>query len=148
MMKTDPRTTEGRAELRSAAEAVGKRARWYWDRIEDDFHVHESAWNVATISSGPTNPDEVSAEEIVNIERRTATFIATADPETVCKLLDAFDRVQSDLDRLMSDLNEITQGLGDWHDSTEYLAWAGDRIREIWLRSKGLDLRGRPLEGD
>lgn len=87
---SDPTTPEGRAELRAAAEAVGKRARWNWDRIEDKFFVHESAWNVAEISCG--SYDRSSDEERANVERRIATFIAAADPETVCKLLDALDR--------------------------------------------------------
>ncbi len=56
--------------------------------------------------------------------------------------------VQDRLDKLMRDLHEQVEGLGRWHDATEYLEWAGKEIRLVWLRSKGLDERGKPLQED
>ena len=54
--------------------------------------------------------------------------------------------VQGCLSRLMNKLHEQAEGLGDWHDATEYLEWAEAEVRTVWLRSKGLDNRGKPIQ--
>ncbi|WKK11955.1 hypothetical protein QYN14_25750 [Rhodococcus ruber] len=63
-------------------------------------------------------------------------------------LLDRLERAQADMWRLMNDLHETAEGLGRWHDQTEYIEWAEKEVRQIWLRSKGLDSRGKPLDGE
>lgn len=41
------------------------------------------------------------------------------------------------MSKLMDKLDETTDGLGDWHDATEYLTWARSEVRDAWLAAGG-----------
>ena len=36
--------------------------------------------------------------------------------------------------RLIRKLDETSDGLGDWHDATEYIDWARKEVQEIYVR--------------
>ena len=37
--------------------------------------------------------------------------------------------------RLIHKLDETADGLGDWHDATEYVQWARKEVQEIYVRA-------------
>lgn len=162
-MSVDPNTTEGRAELRKLA-AKAKTATfepgWPYDGTGDwTGCVDGMLGGITGEFAGAMSPDVVLSlidaldEAECEVERQRGDLIierrqGTAELRRAEKAEAALDRVQADLNKLMNDLHQTTEGLGSWHDGTEYLEWAGQQIREIWLRSKGLDKRGHALEGE
>jgi hypothetical protein len=41
------------------------------------------------------------------------------------------------MSKLMDKLDETSDGLGDWHDATEYIDWARSEVRDAWLAAGG-----------
>lgn len=70
---------------RAASAAAGQR--WSWDRIDETFHVHGNAWDIATIHTGPVgDPDQV---DVYAQQRDNAIHIARHDPGRVLREVSA-----------------------------------------------------------
>nr|WP_296764115.1 hypothetical protein [Rhodococcus sp. (in: high G+C Gram-positive bacteria)] len=51
---------------------------------------------------------------------------------TVDRVREQLMNTQESLRRLMRHLDDTADGLGDWHDGTEYVEWARSEVQKIY----------------
>ena len=56
-------------------------------------------------------------------------------PCEVTRLRGDVDETRAALSRLMDKCRETSDGLGSWDEGSEWLDWAHEEVRQIWLRS-------------
>jgi hypothetical protein len=71
--------------------------------------------------------DARSSEVLTNVEFGERIRVAEA------KLAEA----RTSMSKLMDKLDETSDGLGEWHDATEYVDWARREVRDAWLAAGG-----------
>lgn len=77
-------------------------------------------------------------------EKKVAPFVNIELHNRVESLTAQHATTTDALTRLIRKLDSTADGLGDWHDATEYIEWARREVQDIYLAATGL--KGKSAE--
>ena len=70
-------------------------------------------------------------------EKKVAPFVDIELHSRVESLTAQHTNTTNALSRLITKLDNTADGLGDWHDATEYIEWARREVQDIYLTTTG-----------
>ena len=121
MSDLEARLTEALAQAAHGLFATAPAKAKTWDQLSDDIRTKYRQQFAAPLVAGilPIVQNELDCKSVVH---------------DCCVQVEDVRKMSS---KLMDNLHETSNGLGDWHDATEYIDWANKEVRDIWLAAGG-----------